>query len=77
MHYEVVAESGGKQVRKRVLAEGFNRAPSRKLAQVPTKCHFADGELSGGQIVFRAIPVNSYGRKGRALECSVQGEMSS
>ena len=77
MHYEVVAESGGKQVRKRVLAESFNRAPSRKLAQVPTKCRFADGELSGGQIVFRAIPVNSYGRKGRALECSVQSEMSS
>ena len=77
MYYEVTAESGGKQVRKRVLAEGFNRAPSHKKAQVPTKCRFAEDELPAGRIVFKVAPVNSYGRKGRALECNVQSEISS
>lgn len=71
LYYEVVAEGDGGKVQKRVVVEGFNRAPLNKKASVLTKCKFSDDELPSGKILFRVTPVNSYGRKGKSIACNL------
>jgi hypothetical protein len=69
LYYNVAAVSGKVKIEKRVLAQGFNRAPVRKAAKEPTRCVFAAEGLAAGKTVFTAVPVNSYGRAGKAISC--------
>lgn len=69
LYYNVTAVCGETRMEKRVLAQGFNRAPVRKAAKDPTRCVFAADGLLAGQTEFAAVPVNSYGRSGKAISC--------
>ena len=67
LYYEVSASAGGKTRTKRVLAHGYNHAVELKSAHGNTRCIFARSELPEGEVEFRAVPVNSLGRRGNPL----------
>jgi len=67
IRYNVVASASGESIMKRVMAEGFSRAPSAERAKAPTCIRFAADELPKGDVSFSVTPVNSFGREGRPL----------
>ena len=67
MRYNVVASASGASVMKRIMAEGFNYAPSAERAKSATRIRFAGDELPNGEVSFSVTPVNSFGREGRPL----------
>jgi len=71
IHFDVTASAAGKSVKKRVLAEGFNYAPSHKRAAASTMIRFSADELPAGDVTFSVIPVNSFGRGGTPLAVKV------
>lgn len=71
IRYEVMASAVGKSVRKRVLAAGFNYAPTHKRACAATCIRFAADELPVGDVTFSAAPVNSFGCSGTPLTARV------
>ena len=71
LYYNVAAVSGKTKIEKRILAQGFNRAPARKAAKEPTRCVFAAEGLVAGKTKFSVVPVNSFGRFGKPVSCNV------
>lgn len=71
IHFDVTASAAGKSLKKRVLAEGFNYAPSHKRASASTMIRFSADELPAGDVTFSVTPVNSFGRSGNPLTINI------
>ena len=66
--YEVTATSGAQTHTKRVLAEGFNHAPTFKKTAAKTHCRFAVDDFKGsGAVRFSVTPFNFFGKAGVPL----------
>ena len=76
LYFDVVAgKKGGDKRRKRVLATGWNVAAGAPLAAKPTPCRFALDELPAPDAAFAVVPVNCFGKRGRALVAH-QGQLN-
>ena len=67
IYFAVTASVAGKSVSKRVMAAGFNHAPTHKKALALTCIRFAADELPVGEVTFRVVPINSFGRAGNPI----------
>lgn len=71
--YEVRATADGVTRTKRVLAEGFNRAPEHPFVRRTTLCRFARADFAAAaRVAFSVTPVNCFGRAGNPLVASVE-----
>ena len=70
-YYEIESSASGRTMRKRITAEGYNRAPGSPKTRQPTVCVFACAELPAPDAPLSVFPVNCYGRRGKPLVSEV------
>ena len=63
---DAVGSDGTKKFR-RIMAEGFNRAPDSQLASAPSEVAYSADDLPAAPVEFTVTPVNCFGNRGKPI----------
>jgi len=66
LEIDAVGSDGEKKFR-RIMAEGFNRAPDSQLASAPSVVAYAAEDLPAAPVEFTVTPVNCFGKRGKPI----------